>query len=305
MKLSDLSADDLRHRLHGSGLVIRSGPFKFRIFSSIASVEQGLRVLYADYLLGEDGEFVDFNVAIQPSAGLRRWWHRQVNFCYNGTYPFVPLPIGHAYPLLEWAMNWCISTQAHHFLMLHSAVIERDGYAVILPAPPGSGKSTLCAGLISRGWRLLSDELALISLMDRLISPLSRPISLKNRSIDVIKAFVPGAVFNALTHDTFKGTVAHMKVPLEQLQRVDERVPPRFIIFPQYVPDAKAKLTPRSKANSMLELARNSFNYIVLGLTGFEILSDVITDCDCYDFSYSSLDEAVAVFDSLVEARNQ
>jgi predicted ATPase len=30
---------------------------------------------------------------------------------------------------------------------------------VILPAPPGSGKSTLCAALVTRGWRLLSDEL--------------------------------------------------------------------------------------------------------------------------------------------------
>jgi HprK-related kinase A len=305
MKLSDLTFDDLHHRLRGEGLVICSGPFKFRIFSSIASVEQGLRLLYADYALGEKGEFVDFNVAIQPSSGLRRWWHPQVNFCFNGTFPFAPLPIGHAYPLLEWAMNWCISTQAHHFLMLHSAVVERDGCAIILPAPPGSGKSTLCAGLVSRGWRLLSDELALISLQDRMITPLGRPISLKNQSIEVIRRFAPGVVFNQLTYDTSKGTVSHMKVPAEQLQRIGERAQPRWIIFPKYVPHSKATLAPRSKANSMLELARNSFNYIVLGLTGFEILSDVITDCDCYDFSYSSLDDAIDLFDALARARHQ
>ena len=303
MKLSDLTDSDLRYRLRGKGLVICSGPFKFRISSPIATVEQGIRLLYADYPVGEEGEFVDFNVALEPGSRLRRWWGKQVNFCYNGAYPFVPLPIGHAYPLLEWAMNWCISTQAHHFLMLHSAVIERDGCAVILPAPPGSGKSTLCAGLVSRGWRLLSDEVALISLTDRMITPLGRPISLKNQSIQVIQKFAPGAVFNQLTHDTSKGTVTHMKVPAEQLQRIDERAVARWVIFPKYVPHAKAELTQRSKANSMLELARNSFNYILLGLTGFEILSDVITDCDCYDFSYSSLDEAVEVFDALLKAR--
>ncbi|MES2048802.1 MAG: HprK-related kinase A [Pseudomonadota bacterium] len=305
MKLSKLTDGEQRSRLHGAGLVICSGPFKFRIFSRITSVERGIRLLYADYAIGAEGEFVDFNITLQPSSGLHRWWRKQVNFSYNGYFPFKPLPLDHAYPLLEWAMNWCISTQAHHYLLLHSAVIERDGCAVILPAPPGSGKSTLCAGLVSRGWRLLSDELALISLTDRFITPLGRPISLKNQSVDVIGNFAPGSVFNQLTHDTTKGTVTHMKVPTEQLQRMDERAYPRWVIFPKYVPLAPTELTPRSKANSMLELARNSFNYIILGLTGFEVLSDVITDCDCYDFSYSSLDEAVEVFNSLVNARKQ
>jgi predicted ATPase len=33
-------------------------------------------------------------------------------------------------------------------------VVERDGHALILPAMPGSGKSTLTAALVQRGWRL-------------------------------------------------------------------------------------------------------------------------------------------------------
>jgi hypothetical protein len=65
------------------------------------------------------------------------------------------------------------------------------------------------------------------------------------------------------------------------------------------VPGARAELTARSKANSMLELGRNSFNYTVLGLTGFDMLADVITASDCYDFQYSSLEEAANVFDQL------
>lgn len=302
MRLSDLAANDVRDRLHGKGLVICSGPFKFRISSPIEAVEQGLVLLYADYPLAGEGEFVDFNVALERSTGLRRWWRTQVDFCFDGTYPFVPLPVGHAFPLLEWAMNWCISTQVHHYLTLHAAVIEREGCAMIMPAPPGSGKSTLCAGLVSRGWRLMSDELTLISLTDQLITALGRPISLKNQSIRVIRDFFPDVVLNALTHDTSKGTVTHMKVPTDQLQRIEERAQPRWVVFPKYVPNARAKLSPRSKANSVLELGRNSFNYMVLGLTGFEVLSDVITSCDCYDFSYSQLDDAVAVFDTLAQA---
>jgi HprK-related kinase A len=305
MKLSDLSDRELSIRLCGAGLLLCSGPFKFRICASMASVSSGLRLLYADHVLAEVGEFVDFTVKLESGSGLRRWVRPQVSFCFNGGHPLVPLPIAQAFPLLEWSMNWCISTQVNHFLLLHAAVIERDGCAVIMPAPPGSGKSTLCAGLVNRGWRLLSDELALISLSDHLLSPLARPISLKNESIDVLRRFAPDAVFNLSTPGTSKGTVTHMKVPTEHLARMHERAKARWLIFPKYVAQAPTELKPRSRANSMLELARNSFNYMVLGLSGFETLGDVLDDCDCYDFRYSQLDDAVAAFDALAKAAAQ
>ena len=301
MILSELKSVDVKRRLRGAGLIIRTGPFNFRIISTIESVCDGLMLLYADFPLVDAGEFVDFTVTLSPTGGIRRWWRPQVRFVYDGASPFAVLPLDHAFPLLEWAMNWCISTQAHHFLTLHAAVIEREGRAVIMPAPPGSGKSTLCAGLVSRGWRLLSDELALISLVDGLITPLGRPISLKNESLKVITEFVPGVVMNQVTHETSKGSVSHMKVSAEHVKRLGERARPRWVVFPKYVPQANAELSPRSKANSMLELGGNSFNYTVHGLTGFEVLSDVITASDCYDFRYSDLEEAVSLFDALAQ----
>lgn len=300
MNLCSLSPAEVSRRLCGEGLLLRTGPFNFRIVSAIESVAAGLRLLYADYPLAADDDFVDFTVTLQCSGGLRRWWRRQVILGYDGANPFVPLPLDHAFPLLEWAMNWCISTQAHHVLTLHAAVLERGGRAMILPAPPGSGKSTLCAGLTSRDWRLLSDELTLLSLSDGSVVPLGRPISLKNESLAVIRQFAPDVVLNDVTHDTSKGSVSHMKVPSDQVRRLDEGARPRWVVFPKYVPDAPPTLRPRSKADSMLELGRNAFNYTLLGLTGFEVLADVVDGCDCYDFSYSRLEDAVAVFDRLV-----
>ncbi len=299
MNLSALTAAELSHRLRGEGLLLRTGPFNFRIKSAIESVAAGLKLLYADYPLAADDHFIDFTVTLKRSGGLRRWWRQQVILSYDGANPFVPLPLDHAFPLLEWAMNWCISTQAHHVLTLHAAVLERGGCAVILPAPPGSGKSTLCAGLASRGWRLLSDELTLLSLADGTVVPLGRPISLKNESLQVIREFVPDAVLNAVTHDTSKGSVSHMKIPSAQVRRLEEPARPRWVVFPKYVAAAPPELSPRSKADSMLELGRNAFNYTLLGQTGFEVLADVVDACDCYDFSYSRLEDAVAVFDRL------
>ncbi len=301
MTLSELAEADLRAHLCGAGLRLTCGPFNFRILSPVKAIADGLRLLYAEHRIPPDTEFIDFTVSIERSGGMRRFWHPQVKFAYDGTYPFVPMQMDHAFPLLEWAMNWCISSHADHFLMLHAAVLERNGCAVIMPAPPGSGKSTLCAGLASRGWRLLSDELTLISLSDGLITPLARPISLKNESLDVIKAFCPDVVLNQVTHHTSKGSVSHMKVPSTHLARANELARPGWVVFPKYVPQASAQLSQRSKAQSLLALGTNSFNYSVLGLTGFEALSALVTNCDCYDFEYSQLEQAVAVFDALAQ----
>ncbi len=300
MKLGELTADTVWSRLTHEGLILRVGPFLFRVRSDIRSVLDGLTTLYGAYPVFDEGVFVDFCVTISSGSPLRRVFRKQANFLFDGWEPFTPLPQDQAFPLLEWAMNWCVSVHAHHCLMLHSAVLERNGHAVILPAPPGSGKSTLCAGLSHRGWRLLSDELALISLKDASIAPFGRPISLKNQSIEIMKRYVPDAVFSNVVHDTSKGSVALMKVPDEHLHRIDEVAKPRWVVFPKYVAASAPLLVKRSKANSMLELGKNSFNYMVLGRIGFETLSKVIDASECYDFQYSQLDDAVRIFDELV-----
>ena len=299
MKLADLSNQDLRCRLRGPGLVVTTGPFSFRLSSPFESVAEGLGLLYGRYEVQPDDAFADFAVHIGRGAGLRRWIKPQSRFLFDGQPVFEPLPEAHAYPLLEWSMNWCISAHAHQYLIIHAAVIERGGRAAVLPAPPGSGKSTLCAGLVHRGWRLLSDELALVAMADGRVWPLCRPVSLKNASIDVIRRFEPAALFNRITHDTTKGSVTHMRVPPAHLDAMDVPAPLRWVVFPKYVAGAPATMAARSRAGSVVDLARNSFNFGVLGAAGFERLCDLVDASRCFDFSYSRLDDAVSAFEQL------
>lgn len=301
--VSALTDSELGRRLATEGLSIRTGPFNFRIRSQLPAIRRGIALLYADYPLAAETDFIDFDVLMDRGGGLHRWVRPQVRFVFDGGFPFEPLPQSHAYPLLEWAMNWCISTQAHQYLILHAAVIERDGYAAILPAPPGSGKSTLCAGLICRGWRLLSDELTLISTADGHIAPLCRPVSLKNESIQVIRAHAPEAVFSDVVHGTSKGSVGHMKIARSHIKQIDTHALPGWVIFPRYVAGASTRLTPRSRADSMLELGRNAFNYGALGLLGFQTLGQLVDRSACYDFEYSSLAEAEQAFEHLARSR--
>lgn len=299
LTLSSLSSRQLRSLLAGPGLYLHTGGFVTRLRSDIGHVADGLARVYGDYPVQEQAEFADFYVNMMHSGGWRRWAGRQVRFDHDGHAPFKPLPVDQAFPMFEWAMNWCVSSRVHDYLIIHAAVLERDGCAAILPAPPGSGKSTLCAALVSRGWRLLSDELTLVRLSDAHIVPLPRPISLKNASIGVIQAYAPHMQFSRPVADTNKGTVAHVRPPAASVARAAETARPAWIVFPRYVPGAQPSLRSIDPARAFMQVAENAFNYSVLGDTGFAALGLLIAHSRSYDFEYSVLDEAIAVFASL------
>ncbi len=287
--------------VQGDGWFVRTGPFAYRLRSDVPAVIEGLQALYAGYPAAPADGFVDFDVELRRSRGWRRFVRSQARFRFEGVQSFEPLPIEQGFALLEWAMNWCISTHVNHHLLIHSAVVERGGRAVVLPAPPGSGKSTLCAALVQRGWRLLSDELAVVPLQAEGLLPVVRPVSLKNRSIDVIAAFEPSARFGRPAHGTSKGTVAHLMAPAAHVARMDETAPAAWIVFPRWREGAAVSLRPRSRADTLVELARNSFNASTLGLAGFDRLARLVDTCECHDFEYSRLDDAIAAFDRLAE----
>jgi HprK-related kinase A len=199
--------------------------------------------------------------------------------------------------LLEWGLNWCIATQAHQFLMLHSAVVEKNGDSLILPALPGAGKSTLCAALSHRGWRLLSDEFGLIEPETKRVLPLPRAVPLKNRSIEVIRRFAPEAHLGPVFENTRKGTVAHMRPPGDSLARQREPARPRWILFPRFQANADLTIRPIEKAVAFIRLSQNSFNYRLLGALGFRTLAPLIRTCNCYSLRFGDLDEVVAALD--------
>lgn len=295
--MASVPQHELLEALRTTGLYLRTPPFVVHVRSAIPIVAEGLSRLYARHVCWtEPGQFADFHVTV------RRQWRPGRALCVfelDGLRPFTPLAYGEAYAFFEWGLNWCITSHCHHWITLHAAVLERDGQAVVMPAPPGSGKSTLCAALMMAGWRLMSDEMALLDPSSGLLTASPRPISLKNTSISVMRSRAPDAVFGPMAHDTLKGTVCHMQVSPESTARADVPARPAWVVFPRYVADAPLTVTPHPKAQALLNLHRNSFNHHVHGRQGFEALADVVAQCDVFDLSYSQLDDAVAWFERL------
>ena len=302
MNLGALSPAELATRLARGGLDVDTGPFVVRVETEISSLGEALRLLYQDFPLDAGGGLADFHVAVRRPAGplgLRRLWRQQAMVYLDDTCPFEPLPVDMAVPMLEWGINWCAATQANQYVMIHAAVLERDGRTLVLPGVTGAGKSTLCAALAQRGWRLFSDEFALIRPAEGLVDPWPRPISLKNASIDLIRRWAPAAHLSPPVLNTNKGTVAHLRPPADSVARAGEPAMPAWIVFPTFAGDAAPRLTRLPRARAFFKLAHCSFNYESLGIRGFTTLSRMIEGCDAYEFTYSSLDDGVRLLGAL------
>lgn len=304
LTLGELPAAELNRRLNAEGLRLRTGPVSFCIRSEVREVRDGLASLYAEYPVDDATQFADFHIVVCRVGGVRRWVRRQLQFGVSGTFPFAPLPDNQGLPMLEWGMNWCVSGLYPRFLALHAAVLERNGKALVLPAPSGSGKSTLCAALLLHGWRLLSDELALIRLDDSHLIPMPRPVSLKNASIELMQRSSGGRLtFASLVPDTVKGTVGHFAAPSDAVRRSAETALPGWVVFPRYVAGADARFSVLSRGRTLLRLIENAFNYNVQGAPGFEALANLVEASRCAEFSYGSLDQAMAMFDRMAQGQ--
>ncbi|RMG34769.1 MAG: HprK-related kinase A [Gammaproteobacteria bacterium] len=298
MKLHSLSRADLASRLE-KGLILASGPFTFSIRGRYPMLHDALYLLYSDHPVLPDDSFVDFPVALTPPNPLRRFFRPQVQFHFDQDRPFYPLPANQVFASFEWGLNWVISNHAHQFIMLHAAVVEKNGRALVLPGEPGAGKSTLCAALMLEGWRLLSDEITLIRPGTREAWPLCRPASLKNASIELIRARYPEAVLGPVVDATSKGRVTHLKPAPDSIERMEVPAPITWFVFPRYDSASETNLIPRSRADSFLDVARNAFNYSHHGERGFSTVQQILSHAACYSLHYSDLDEALSVLDSL------
>jgi HprK-related kinase A len=283
--VADLAPAALRRQMRNGGLRVRVGPIVVAMHSPFPRVHAGVALHYAAHEVVDADCFADFRVSVEPPPGVRSWIGRQASFRFDDGRPFQPLPAAQAFPLLEWGLNWCVARHCHQYLLVHAAVIERAGRALVMPAPPGSGKSTLCAALVARGWRLLSDELTLIDVDHGRVVALPRPVSLKNRSIAAVARFWPEATIGPVVRDTQKGSVAHLQPPASSVRLGTQSAAPGWIILPRYAAGAPTALAPLSKGTAFMHLADNAFNYHVHGRRGFAVLAAFVDASRCCTFT--------------------
>lgn len=287
--------------LLSAGLRLCVGPFVVEYAGTERWLAERMQIHYPNYPLASLQAFADVKMRVGRNPTFSRHWSSTRVIRMEDGHVFTTFPVDATLAHLEWSMNWAIATRSHAFLMLHAAVLANRHGALILPAHPGAGKSTLCAFLIHRGWRLLSDEFTLIRDKSLAIHPFPRLIPLKNQSIDVIRELVPEAHLAPPIPGTHKGTVSHLRPGDEHVRAMHETARPKLMIFPKYKAGAGLEIKPAERSDCFVEITQNAFNYVLKGEEGFHLAVALTNQVTPYRLVYSDLPAAAKAIDELME----
>lgn len=297
--LGSTPVDRITQALQSTGLWLDVGAAVINVQSRSPYLAAQLQATYPHFDFQSQGDWADVHCRLDPPSGLRRWLKPQVVYSSDAQVIFSPFPADAPLPLFEWGCNWQIGHILNHRLLFHAGALERDGRTLVLPATPGSGKSTLTAALAQRGWRLLSDEFGVLDIERGCFLPLIKPAALKNESIAVIRRFAPGATLGPLFPKTRKGTVAHMAVPADAVARRHESAAPGLVVLPRWQAGQPTQWQRETAHHGFAALAFNAFNYQLIGEPAFHAVVALARRCPVWKLTYSDLDDAIASLDSI------
>ena len=92
----------------------------------------------------------------------------------------------HAVGLALAGLNQLAADGSDGRLLVHAGAVERDGRVAIVAGNSGRGKSTLTAALVRHGLSYLSDELAIVDLATRQVSPYPKALELDDDAAELL-----------------------------------------------------------------------------------------------------------------------
>ncbi|MBP2276599.1 MULTISPECIES: HprK-related kinase A [Sphingomonas] len=280
---------------------VRIGPVGFRIGSDWRAPIAQLETLYAAYPKPVDG-VPDFTVRLFAARPWRLIVRPAVMIGGDYVLPeAAPLPLAQGLLAAEMGMNLQMALGQRHFLLLHAAVVERDGQALILTGVSGAGKSTLAALLSLRGWRLMGDEFALLDPATGLLHAFPRLVSLKNASVATVAAEVPADRLGPVLEGTPKGTIRHLVPDAAALAAMDVPAKPALILFPTFGYESATRDVAQSEV--FVRLTQASTNYVAMGERGFDALTALVQGVPARAIDYPDTDGAIALVEAAWAAR--
>ena len=200
-------------------------------------------------------------------------------------------------PTLKSAISAEAINREDFGLYLHAAMLRDGESAILLPAPPQSGKTCLAATLAKAGLTYCTDETTLLDPLNFDARGLRTALTVKNSGWHLLQPLYPDLQALA-AHRRGDGKVVKYLRPPEPATAADPDAPcrVRWIVFPRYVAGGTNELVPVPRVEALRHLMDECVA-MRLSLTPAQVqgLVDWLGSVDCHALTYGDLPSAVAL----------
>jgi hypothetical protein len=186
------------------------------------------------------------------------------------------------------------------YLLIHAAAVSSADCGMLLPAPHNSGKSTLAAGLVSNGWKYLSDEIAAIDFETLKILPCPKSLSIGGGSKTVLASLgsrIPREILDHVDPE-HEWPVPSLAIRPDSIA---ESCPMRVIMFPDYQPEGPTAAEEISRGDALGLLLNHCFNFDAHGRRALKLLGEMLESCSCYKLRLTNLQDACRLIETVTK----
>ncbi len=189
---------------------------------------------------------------------------------------------------------------SHTYFNVHAAALVKNEIGFLFPGSQHCGKTTLTLELIKNGYKLLSDDLAIIDRKTLEVVPFPRALNIREKSLPLLSGFEQYLVSKR------EFIIADEKRWFLDLKEFSGTpFVPNVIVFPQLEPGKTASLKPFSKTMAILELIRQHMAPYLPHLprpddiSNFEVCSRLVEKASVYTLTVGDVDDTIDLILSL------
>ncbi len=196
------------------------------------------------------------------------------------------------------SLLWKEAVGRYNFMFyIHAGVAGTGDSCILLPAAAGSGKSSLTAALVHRGYRYLSDEVALIEPATFRVAPVPLAVCVKSTGWQVMRRYFPD-IRTLMSHQRTDGKVVRYIPPApSSIQTTPAQV--SHIVFPRYDASAATEIHPIARSAALRRLMSECWACGHLDHTNVKDLIRWIAQIECYQLTFKSLKDAADLVEQI------
>jgi hypothetical protein len=197
---------------------------------------------------------------------------------------------------LLWHVNREALTRPDPRIGIHASAASLNGRTFLFPAPAGSGKTTLVAGLLQHGASYMTDEAALIAPETIELHPYPKPMWMAPGAIRAVDGLRDRLLPE---YRSLSRVRVYVRCTDLGADAVTMPLPVDLVVAPSYRQGSATTLEPMSRAECLMTLANNAFNLHRFGRQGVTALERLVAASRCYRLTIGDLDEALRALEAL------